>query len=75
MLKQNSGMSHNSECGNICTNKSVLTGNVDRFKGITIISTDDPSISKQELSERLSNSIEKWKIEVCLKIQNIIVLQ
>ena len=73
MLKQNSGMSHNSECGNICTNKSVLTGNVDRFKGITIISTDDPSISKQELSERLSNSIEKWKIEVCLKIQNIVV--
>ena len=66
-------MSHNSDCGNISTNKSVLTGNVDRFKGITIISTDDPSISKQELSERLSNSIEKWKIEVCLKIQNIVV--
>ena len=73
MLKENSGMSHNSDCGNISTNTSVLTGNVDRFKGITIISTDDPSISKQELSEKLSNSIEKWKIEVCVKIQNIVV--
>ena len=68
-------MSHNSDSGNISTNKSVLTGTVDRFKGITIISADDPSISKQELSERLSNSIEKWKIEVCLKIQKIVGLQ
>jgi len=56
-------MSHASDCGNISPNKSVLTGNVDRFKGITIISTDDPGISKQELSERLRNSIEQWKIE------------
>ena len=68
-------MSHASDCGNISPNKSVLTGNVDRFKGITIISSDDPGISKQELSERLSNSIEKWKIEVCLKIQKIVGLQ
>ena len=68
-------MSHNSHCGNISTYKSVLTGNVDRFKGITIISADDPSISKQELSERLTNSIEKWKIEVSLEIQKIVVFQ
>ena len=68
-------MSHNSDCGNITTNKSLLTGNVDRFKGITIISADDPSICKQELSERLTNSIEKWKIEVSLEIQKIVVFQ
>ena len=46
------------------TQKQVFSGQLDRFKGVTVSSSEEPSISKEELSEIVRNSIEKWKSEV-----------
>jgi len=43
--------------------KQVFSGQLDRFKGVTVSSSEEPSISKEELSEIVRNSIEKWKSE------------
>jgi hypothetical protein len=42
----------------------LFTGEIDRFKGVTINSKEEPQLSREELSEKLKNSIEKWKHDV-----------
>ena len=50
------------------TNEKVFKGQVDRFKGVTVDSNEEAKIDIEELSQRLQNSIQKWKDEVELKI-------
>ena len=47
--------------------KKCFTGTTDRFQGITINSSEEGNLTKEELSEKLKCSLEKWKAEVlCL---------
>ena len=50
------------------TNEKVFKGQIDRFKGVTVDSNEEAKIDIEELSQRLQNSIQKWKDEVELKI-------
>ena len=44
--------------------EQVFTGKIDRFKGVTVTSSDEPDLNKEELSKKLKYSIRKWKNEV-----------
>jgi hypothetical protein len=49
----------------------LFTGEIDRFKGVTVNSKEEPRLSREELSDKLKKSIEKWKHEV--SFSNIIL--
>ena len=53
----------------------VFTGEIDRFKGVTVTSKDEAQLNREELSEKLKKSIKKWKHEVIASINNIILFQ
>ena len=50
------------------TNEKVFKGQIDRFKGVTVNSNEETKVDVEELSQKLQNSIQKWKDEVELKI-------
>ena len=50
------------------TNEKVFKGQIDRFKGVTVNSNEETKVDIEELSQKLQNSIQKWKDEVELKI-------
>ena len=50
------------------TNEKVFKGQIDRFKGVTVDSNEETKVDIEELSQKLKNSIQKWKDEVGLKI-------
>ena len=50
------------------TNEKVFKGQIDRFKGVTVDSNEETKVDIEELSQKLKNSIQKWKDEAGLKI-------
>ena len=50
------------------TDEKVFKGQIDRFKGVTVNSNEETKVDIEKLSQKLQNSIEKWKDEVELKI-------
>ena len=57
-------MEKNSENPDKMINESIFQGEIDRFKGVTINSSKEPKLDEEQLSEKLRNSIQKWKKEV-----------
>lgn len=45
------------------TNEKVFKGQIDRFKGVTVDSNEETKVDIEELSQKLKNSIQKWKDE------------
>jgi len=43
--------------------KNVFKGQIDRFKGVTVNSNEEAKLDKEELAQKLKNSISKWKEE------------
>ena len=50
------------------TDEKVFKGQLDRFKGVTVNSNEETKVDVEELSQKLQNSIQKWKDEVELQI-------
>ena len=45
-------------------NDRVFQGQLDRFKGVTVNSNEEAKLNVEEFSEKLKNSIQKWRSEV-----------
>merc|ERR1711997_735251 len=58
-----SKMEINSDSSYTTSTGPVFTGEIDRFKGVTINSNEEPGVTIEELSEKLRNSLKKWKSE------------
>ena len=44
--------------------EQVFTGKLDRFKGVTVTSSEEHPLNREELSKKLKYSIRKWKNDV-----------
>jgi len=56
-------MEINSDSSYTTSTGPVFTGEIDRFKGVTINSNEGSGVTIEELSEKLRNSLKKWKSE------------
>ena len=43
--------------------ENIFKGQIDRFKGVTVNSNEEAKLDKEELAQKLKNSISKWKEE------------
>ena len=57
-------MEINTDSSDTSSSGPVFNGEIDRFKGVTINSNEEPAVSMEGLSEKLRNSLRKWKSEV-----------
>ena len=58
------GGSTSNETSPISETEQVFTGKIDRFKGVTVTSSEEPNLNREALLKKLKCSIRKWKNEV-----------
>ena len=60
------GVSSSNETPPTSETEHMFTGKIDRFKGVTVTSSEESNLTREELSKKLKYSIRKWKNEVNL---------